>query len=42
MQGLLDFGHPDELSVVAEPPAYAVHAVIAGGMTTHVQPVAEG
>jgi 3',5'-cyclic AMP phosphodiesterase CpdA len=42
VQGLLDFGHPDELDLVAEPPAYAVHAVTAGGITTHVQPVAEG
>jgi 3',5'-cyclic-AMP phosphodiesterase len=42
VQGLLDFGRPDELELVAEPPAYAVHAVTAGGITTHVQPVAEG
>ena len=42
VQGRLDFGHPDELDLVAEPPAYAVHAVTAGGITTHVQPVAEG
>ena len=42
VQGLLDFGHPDELDLVAEPPAYAVHAVTAGGITTHVQSVAEG
>jgi Icc protein len=42
VQGLLDFGRPDELGLVAEPPAYAVHAVTAGGITTHVQPVAEG
>jgi 3',5'-cyclic AMP phosphodiesterase CpdA len=42
VQGLLDFGRPDELDLVAEPPAYAVHAVTAGGVTTHVQPVAEG
>jgi 3',5'-cyclic-AMP phosphodiesterase len=42
VQGLLDFGHPDELHLVGEPPAYAVHAVTAGGITTHVQSVAEG
>ena len=42
VQGLLDFGHPDELELAAEPPAYAVHAVTAGGITTHVQSVAEG
>ena len=42
MQGLLDFGRPDELDLVAEPPAYAVHAVTAGAITTHVQSVAEG
>jgi 3',5'-cyclic-AMP phosphodiesterase len=42
VQGRLDFGHPDTLDLVAEPPAYAVHAVTAGTITTHVQPVAEG
>jgi 3',5'-cyclic AMP phosphodiesterase CpdA len=42
VQGLLDFGRPDELGLVHEPPAYAVHAVTAGAITTHVQSVAEG
>ena len=42
VQGLLDFGSPDELDLVHEPPAYAVHAVTAGAITTHVQSVAEG
>lgn len=41
IQGRLDFAHPDELSVVAEPPGFAVHAVVAGELTTHVQPVGE-
>jgi 3',5'-cyclic-AMP phosphodiesterase len=42
IQGRLDFGRPDELDLVPEPPGYAVHAVAGGGITTHVQPVAEG
>ena len=41
IQGRLDFAHPDELSVVAEPPGFAVHTVVAGQLTTHVQPVGE-
>jgi 3',5'-cyclic-AMP phosphodiesterase len=41
IQGRLDFAHPDELSVVAEPPGFAVHVVVAGELTTHVQPVGE-
>jgi 3',5'-cyclic AMP phosphodiesterase CpdA len=41
IQGLLDFAHPDELSVVAEPPGLAVHVAVAGELTTHVQPVGE-
>jgi 3',5'-cyclic-AMP phosphodiesterase len=41
IQGELDFGHPDELSVVAEPPGFAVHVAVAGELTTHVQPVGE-
>jgi 3',5'-cyclic-AMP phosphodiesterase len=41
IQGELDFAHPDELSVVAEPPGFAVHVAVAGELTTHVQPVGE-
>ncbi|HEX6744812.1 MAG TPA: phosphodiesterase [Solirubrobacteraceae bacterium] len=41
IQGRLDFAHPDELSVVAEPPCFAVHLAVAGELTTHVQPVGE-
>jgi len=41
IQGLLDFAHPYELSVVAEPPGFAVHVAVAGELTTHVQPVGE-
>jgi 3',5'-cyclic AMP phosphodiesterase CpdA len=41
IQGRLDFAHPDELSVVAEPPGFAVHVAVAGELTTHVQPVGE-
>jgi Icc protein len=41
IQGRLDFAHPDELSVVAEPPGFGVHVAVAGGLTTHVQPVGE-
>ena len=33
IQGRLDFAHPDELSVVAEPPGYAVHVAVAGELT---------
>jgi 3',5'-cyclic AMP phosphodiesterase CpdA len=39
IQGRLDFAHPDELSVVAEPPGFAVHVAVAGELTSHVQPV---
>jgi 3',5'-cyclic AMP phosphodiesterase CpdA len=39
IQGRLDFAHPDELSVVAEPPGFGVHVAVAGELTTHVQPV---
>jgi 3',5'-cyclic-AMP phosphodiesterase len=39
IQGRLDFAHPHELSVVAEPPGFAVHVAVAGELTTHVQPV---
>jgi 3',5'-cyclic AMP phosphodiesterase CpdA len=41
IQGRMDFAHPDELSVVAEPPGFAVHVAVAGELTTHVQPVGE-
>ncbi len=41
IQGRLDFARPDELSVVAEPPCFAVHLAVAGELTTHVQPVGE-
>ena len=41
IQGRLDFAHPDELSVVAEPPGFAVHAALGGELTSHVQPVGE-
>jgi Icc protein len=41
IQGRLDFARPDELSVVAEPPGFAVHVAVAGELTTHVQPVGE-
>jgi 3',5'-cyclic AMP phosphodiesterase CpdA len=39
IQGRLDFAHPDELSLVAEPPGLAVHVAVAGELTSHVQPV---
>jgi 3',5'-cyclic-AMP phosphodiesterase len=42
IQGLLDFSHPDDLALVAEPPAFAMHVVVAGELTTHVQPVGTG
>ncbi len=41
IQGRLDFAHPHELSVVAEPPGFAVHLAVGGELTTHVQPVGE-
>jgi 3',5'-cyclic-AMP phosphodiesterase len=41
IQGRLDFAHPEELSVVAEPPGFAVHVAVAGELTTHVQLVGE-
>jgi Icc protein len=41
IQGLLDFAHPDQLSVVAEPPGFAVHVAVAGEVTSHVQPVGD-
>ena len=41
IQGRLDFAHPDELSVVAEPPGFAVHVAVAGELTSHVQPVGD-
>jgi 3',5'-cyclic-AMP phosphodiesterase len=42
IQGLLDFGHPDVLALVPEPPAFAMHVVVAGELTSHVQPVGTG
>jgi 3',5'-cyclic-AMP phosphodiesterase len=42
IQGLLDFRHPHELQLAAEPPAFAVHAYVAGELTSHVQPVGAG
>ncbi len=39
LQGRLDFARPDELSVVAEPPGFAVHVAVGGELTSHVQPV---
>jgi 3',5'-cyclic AMP phosphodiesterase CpdA len=39
VQGLLDFGHPDTLALVPEPPGFALHVVVAGELTSHVQPV---
>jgi 3',5'-cyclic-AMP phosphodiesterase len=42
IQGLLDFGHPDALTLVPEPPAFAMHVVVAGELTSHVQPVGTG
>ena len=39
LQGRLDFAHPNELSVVAEPPGFAVHVTVGGELTSHVQPV---
>jgi Icc protein len=41
IQGLLDFDHPHQLSVVAEPPGFAVHVAVAGELTSHVQPVGD-
>jgi Icc protein len=40
VQGLLDFGHPDVLALAPEPPAFALHVVVGGELTTHVQPIA--
>jgi 3',5'-cyclic AMP phosphodiesterase CpdA len=39
VQGLLDFGHPDVLALAPEPPAFALHVVVAGELTSHVQPI---
>jgi 3',5'-cyclic-AMP phosphodiesterase len=39
VQGLLDFGHPDVLAIAPEPPAFALHVVVAGELTSHVQPI---
>jgi 3',5'-cyclic-AMP phosphodiesterase len=41
IQGLLDFAHPDQLSLVAEPPGFAVHVAVAGELTSHVQPIGD-
>jgi 3',5'-cyclic-AMP phosphodiesterase len=41
IQGLLDFAHPDQLSLVAEPPGFAVHVAAAGELTSHVQPIGD-
>jgi Icc protein len=41
IQGLLDFANPNQLSVVAEPPGFAVHVAVAGELTSHVQPVGD-
>jgi hypothetical protein len=33
-------GSPAELELVAEPPAFAVHALLGGGrLVTHIQPI---
>jgi hypothetical protein len=39
MQGRLDFG-ARELRLAAEPPGFAVHAVLDGEVSSHLQPVA--
>lgn len=39
VQGRLNFGAQD-LELVAEPPGFAVHAVLAGELISHIQPVA--
>jgi 3',5'-cyclic-AMP phosphodiesterase len=39
VQGLLDFGHPDVLALAPEPPAFALHVVVSGELTSHVQPI---
>jgi Icc protein len=41
IQGLLDFGHPDRLALVAEPPGFALHAAVAGELVSHVQPIGD-
>jgi 3',5'-cyclic AMP phosphodiesterase CpdA len=38
MQGGLDFG-AEQITLVDEPPAYAVHALVDGRLVTHLQPV---
>jgi 3',5'-cyclic-AMP phosphodiesterase len=42
IQSLLDFGHPEQLQLAAEPPGFAIHAYVAGELTSHVQPLGEG
>ena len=34
----LEIGSPD-YTVVAEPPAFALHVTVGGAVTTHVQPI---
>ena len=41
IQSLLDFAHPDRLSVVPEPPGFALHAAVAGELVSHVQPIGD-
>jgi Icc protein len=41
IQGLLDFAHPEQLSVVAEPPGFGLHVAVDGELVSHVQPVGE-
>jgi 3',5'-cyclic-AMP phosphodiesterase len=41
IQSLLDFGHPDRLALVPEPPGFALHVAVAGELVSHVQPVGE-
>jgi hypothetical protein len=38
VQARLSF-NSDEIEVVAEPPGFAVHAVLDGELASHVQPV---
>jgi 3',5'-cyclic AMP phosphodiesterase CpdA len=41
IQALLDFGHPDRMEVVPEPPGFALHVAVAGELVSHVQPVGD-
>jgi Icc protein len=41
IQALLDFGHPDRLALVPEPPGFALHVAVAGELVSHVQPVGD-